>query len=35
MATYSTLLFAKTNSVLTITLNRPESHNALNEAEAS
>jgi 2-(1,2-epoxy-1,2-dihydrophenyl)acetyl-CoA isomerase len=32
MATYSTLLSATTNSVLTITLNRPESYNALNEA---
>ncbi len=35
MATCNTLLCATTNSILTITLNRPESYNALNEAEAS
>ncbi|MGA9408082.1 MAG: enoyl-CoA hydratase-related protein [Bacteroidota bacterium] len=32
MTTYSTLLSATSNSVLIITLNRPESYNALNEA---
>jgi 2-(1,2-epoxy-1,2-dihydrophenyl)acetyl-CoA isomerase len=32
MATYSTILCTITNSVLTITLNRPESYNAVNEA---
>jgi len=31
MPDYNTLLFTTTNSVLTITLNRPESYNALNE----
>ncbi|MDE3058501.1 MAG: enoyl-CoA hydratase/isomerase family protein [Bacteroidota bacterium] len=31
MSTYSTLLYTIANSILTITLNRPESYNALNE----
>lgn len=32
MATYQTLLSATSNNILTITLNRPESYNALNDA---
>ncbi len=32
MAIYNALLCATSNSVLTITLNRPERYNALNEA---
>ncbi len=32
MTTYSTLLTAVINNVLTVTLNRPESYNAINEA---
>jgi 2-(1,2-epoxy-1,2-dihydrophenyl)acetyl-CoA isomerase len=32
MPDYQTLLYSVTNNILTITLNRPESYNALNEA---